>query len=671
MIDPDGTAAAASAAALAERATDAIPGADAEARAQARAQLEAARAIVGITLDVSDGDHWERTDAGLSVGLGWYAARGHGVRETVALALLHLWEGPRAERVAVPRSRRRASLARLRPDAIPLLDTVHRAQAVAELIGVMPGLRSALGAALARSLPTDVSALPRHLQWAVLVLAAAVDGSDADIVSGLDREVCAEWQALHAEAEVSAGVSGVRRVLNTDRRRSALQRYLRAIALLLPGYERLLALDARERGWDADGANPDADARGSEHPDDAAADLGLTAPGSGDSDANAQTADDAEFTPDPGADPNATDDRARAGEGRERAEGADLFAAEHAGFVEHMLDTPMPGGGHLDSRLPAPSDRARDAEPDPASTQRRENAGAGSGGGAARVSLDAYRARVEALSAEIERMRSVWAEVIADRLAPRRHPSSRPRSTGSELAVEALASAVAEARAGAPQPRAFRDHTVRMRRTRRVGSTDYVLIVDRSASMQGVAAALASDAMIIMCEGLAGVARDVADAERVGGVPLDLDIRVALIVFDSTVEVVKPLSAGMSDAVRIAVHGALREPRGSTNDGAALRTAATTLGLEAGSGHPTTEPLERRRVVILVTDGGSNDPLAAGQATQRLRRAGIRVHAIGLGAGDTVVRYAPDARRIDDVQALPDALRALVVDEVASSRVLG
>ncbi|WP_053388294.1 vWA domain-containing protein [Leucobacter japonicus] len=671
MIDPDGTPAAAPAAARAECAAEAVPGADAEARAQARAQLEAVRAIIGITLDVSDGDHWERTDDGLSVGLGWYAARGHGVRETVALALLHLWEGPRAERVEVPRSRRRASLARLRPNAIPLFDAVHRAQAVAELIGVMPGLRSALGAALARSLPTDVSALPRHLQWVVLVLAAAVDVSDADRISGFDREVRVEWQAVNAEADVSTGVFGVRRVLNTDRRRSALQRYLRAIALLLPGYERLLVLDARERGLDADGANSDADARGSEHPDDVPADLGLTAPGSGDSDASAQSADDAESTPDPGADPNATDDRARAGEGRERAEGADLFAAEHAGFVERMLDTPMPGGGHLDSRLPVPSDRARDAEPDPSPTQRRENSGAGSGGGAARVSLDAYRTRAEALSAEIERMRSVWAEVIADRLVPRRHPSSRPRSTGSELAIEALASAVAEARAGAPQPRAFRDHTVRMRRTRRTGSTDYVLIIDRSASMQGAAASLASDAMLIMCEGLAGVARDVADAERVGGLPLDLDIRVALIVFDSTVEVVKPLSAGMSDAARIAVHAALREPRGSTNDGAALRAAATALGLEVDSGQLTTEPLERRRVVILVTDGGSNDPLAAEHAAKRLRRAGIRVHAIGLGAGDTVVRYAPDARRIDDVRALPDALRALVVDEVASSRVRG
>ncbi|MGW9021460.1 VWA domain-containing protein [Leucobacter chromiiresistens] len=644
-------------------------------RAQLRARVEATGAILGIPVRVTDDDAWELTEAGLRVGLGWYGVRGHPEPEAIALALLHLWEGPRNARVERARARRRESFARVRPEAAPLFDAVYRVQSTLELLSAMPGLRPALRSAQQRSIPSDVSAWPRHLQWVAVIVHAGLAGA-ADAGSplvGSVPEVHSEWRGLldpvsdegagGADAETDGSLGVFRRVLGPDPTRAAVRRYERAVAWLLPAYDRLAARDALDRGLDAGGGG--ADPAGDDA--DALGELASSRGASGDADAAGDDESGGEAETSDGGDANAEsdDERARAGEGRETAEGADLFAAQQAGFMDRVLATPMPGGGRTDSSAPLPEDVSAGSEgnpPDP------EGAGGGSGGGATRTDLADYLRRAAELADAIERMRAVWARVIVERAAPRRVASARPSAAGDDLAAESLAQAVAESLAGVPRPRAFRDRALRMRRTRRSGSTDYVLLVDRSASMQGAAAEAAADAMLIMTEALAGAARDVEAAERASGAPLELDIRTALIVFDSAVEVVKPLSAGLDDQVRRAVHGAIRSPRGSTNDGAALRAAALELGVIAADGASTVPRadggLARRRVVILVSDGGSNDPVAAEHALRRLRRGGVEVHGIGIGTADLADRYAPQGRTLRDARALPEMLHGLLLDDV-------
>lgn len=657
---------------------------------QLRARLEAVGAIVGMSVRVTDDETWELTDSGLQVGLGWYGARGHGHSEAAALAFLHLWEGPRNARVEAARARRRSSLVRVRPDAAPLFDAVYRVQSSAELLTAMPGLRAPLAAATYRSVPTDVTAWPRHLQWAAVVLRAAFVGR-ADfgaLLAGTHSDVQLAWRALMVEAigpgapitssergacemdEAIDGLSAFRRVMAPDAQRSSVLRYERAVAWLLGAYDRLAALDALERGLDGGSggrgmgeqdAPPSGVSGSGEEQDDDAAEPDPGGGGENDSTEDPETPDRA------GAEGDSGDERARAGDGRETAEGADLFAAEQAGFLDRVLATPMPGGGRTDSRGPVPE--AATAEDPSAPQPPVDGASGGTAGGTADTALAEYRRRAAELADAIERMRAVWSRVIAERAAPRRVASARPRAEGDDLAAESLAAAIAESRAGVARPRAFRDRAIRLRRTRRSGSTDYVLLVDRSASMQGVAAEAAADSMLIMTEALAGVARDIEEAERASGVALDLDIRTALIVFDSAVDVVKPLSSGLDDAVRRAVHGAIRVPRGSTNDGAALRAAAEQLGVQLGlnparaSRLRSVDGIERRRIVILVSDGGSNDPVAAEHALHRLRAEGVEVHGIGIGPGDLASRYAPQGRTVLDARTLPEVLQSLVFDE--------
>lgn len=630
---------------------------------EAREELRAVGALLGITVTVTDGLAWElvRPEGGapeLRAGLGWYAARGHGTDEAVALALLQLWEGVRGELRAPDRARRARSIVSARPTTAPLVSAVTRLQAAAELLAAMPGLRLRLAAALERGLPEGLAEQPRHLQWAAVLLRAGLGAGAVPVgEAGVDAAVGEEWRALQRLG--AGGLDPLRRVLAPDAERHPLERFERALALLLPPYERLLARDARERGLGLGEALDGAVAQ--EHEGGAATD-DFGAAGSGDSGGEPEPGgegSDAE-----GGDavaPGADDARARPGEGRQNAEGADLFAAEQAGFMSSYLATPLPAEGALVQAVVELAVEAEAAErrDDAAREATREAAGAqGSGGGLAAAD---YRSRASELAAAVERMREVWARVIAERVARVRTIGRRAVPEGETLDQQSLASALAEARAGVQRPAAFLRRESRPRRTRRAGSTDYVLLVDRSASMQGRPAAAAADAALVMLEALAGVERDIAHAEERQGIELDLDIRTGLVLFDAEAELVKPLSRGLDDAVRLRMVAGIRSPRGSTNDGAALRLAAEQLGL---LGEPAGDGRERRRVVIVVSDGGSNDEAASARELRRLRSAGAGVHGIGIGSDEVVRRYAPSSRRVDDPRDIAEAIQQLVESEL-------
>ena len=626
---------------------------EARRRGELRARLTAAGAILGVPVEVTDDETWELVDGALRIGLGWYGARGHGDAEAVALALLHLWEGPRGELVEATRARRVRSIAAQRPETVPLLRAVVRLQSAAELVAAFPGLRGPLEAAMARELPSELRSLPRHLQWVTELLrrgGAAGVGASGPAVD-VDPAVAAELAALVALGH--GGFDPLRRVLAPDPRRTALQRTERALALLLPSYDALRALDAADRGLDAAG-------EGSAESADAGAALDS---GAGSAGADASPGDAPEQS-DAAPDAASADEQehARPGEGSDSAEGADLFAAEHAGFVETMLSTPMPASGAL---LDGIVEQGLEARAEGESSDREP---AGSGGGDARggsTALAAYRERAAALAPAIEAMREVWARVITERIARRPALSRRAEPEGEELATDALPAAIAEVLAGVARPRAYRRRVSRPRPTRRAGHTDYVFLIDRSASMQGRIAAAASDAMLVLLEALSGVERDVQHAERALGSSLELDVRTALLVFDADVEIVKPLSSGLDDGVRRRLDAAIRAPQGSTNDGAALRAAAAQWGgTGGGAGAGGGDGQERKRIVFLISDGGSNDPVAAARELRALRNLGVRVVGCGFGSDEMTNRYAPDGRRIDDPARLAETLSAVIVDEL-------
>ena len=615
--------------------------------------LRAVAALVGISVTVSDGDEWQLDERGLRVGLGWYAARGHSPDEATALALLQLWEGVRGVRVAPERAARARLLTRARPELAPLVVAVSRAGAAAEVIAVFPGMRGPLLAALRRGIPSDLAPLALSDQFLALVLNSGFGGFTDHDFTGVAPEVQHEWD-LASHFGGAAGLA-VQRVLRPDPDRAALERFERALTLLTPGYERLIALARMGLGAEGAAAPP--------HEGGAASDESGAA--AENASAESESGDDEDSGDETSRDQGATADQppahARPG-GGDIAEGADLFQAEQAGDVTQFLDTPLPAEGALTAAFAALDSESNESD--------GGEVRAGAGGGLGMRGSD-YEARTAALASSIEDMRSVWHEVTAERVASVATLGRTPRAEGETLDTSALATGLAAVRAGVTRPRVFLQREHHTRRSHRAGNTDYVLLIDRSSSMQGRPARAAADAAIVMLEGLAAAARDIAQAESQSGLDLELQLRTSLIVFDARAHVVKPLSTGVSDDVRHKLLAAVTAPQGSTNDAAALAAAAAQLrgdanpggdsGNAAGGLPSLASARQRRRIVFVLSDGGTNDALAATHALRGLRALGATVFGIGLGSDDLRERYAPHGARVDE----PERLATVVSDLIA------
>lgn len=643
-----------------------------QGEARLRGAITAASSLLGVPIEVHDGAEWEVRDGIVRVGLQEFMASSHasqceeralsdGVDDAVARVLLLLWESVRMARTTPTVRTRRLAIARARPELEPALAGLDRMIAVSELLTAMSHLRMPLLRTVRADLPHAPGELPRHLQWVSVLLAATLDAGLARQYAGsLAPEVVAELDALQRLDEVhgTAVASILRLVLATRAKYSAMQRFERAYGVLMPPYERLLEIDLRERGLGTgasrDGHRADADAEVAGFGHSVSKDDSAT-PG----DATSEQGGDAESTV-------AADDAAaaRAGDHRETAEGADLFAAERAGFVGRVLDTPLPADGAWAEHLEMP-ETAEVRHQDASRAQSRVNSSMPTQGPRpSHPAAQAYRDAVREHAASIEDMREVWRRVVSERLGMRATLSRTPRQEGELLDSDSLVRAVAETHAGVERPHAFRAREQRARRTRRQGSTDYVLLVDRSASMQGPLADAAADASLIMLESLAAAHRDIAAEEQSRGVDLELEIRTALIVFDSAPLVVKPLSKSLTDDARRTMHAEIRSPRGSTDDAAALTAAWQELEPRAGAGRA----IERRRVVIVVGDGGANDAARTDIELRRLRAAGVQVIGVGIGTNDLLARYAPDGVRLDDPAELAGELYRIMERTAESAR---
>ncbi len=611
---------------------------------QAAAQLHAVGAMLGVEVTVADGEEWHVDARGLRVGIDWYLRRGHGEREAAALAALQLWEGPRELMRAPERARRASAIERSRPWLAPLLGSVRRAQAMGELLKSMPGLRAPVQAAVFRGLPGDLSALPRHVQWACLVLASGVPQVRG--IRGEDRAVAAEWQAMLAAAGVDeAGFDALDRVLSPRRGVTPLRRLERALALLLPGYERLHALDVADQGVQPTVLG------GSDR-----AELSLRADERLGSEDFAPGDDEQPGDASPDDQPNDRESEHTSTSGVPDPD--ELFASARERFAQTVLATPIPDAAALLDAMRPLDEATAEALDDAAS-----HAGGAGVAAAPAVTLAAYRAKAEQLAAAIDGVRAVWQSVISERVAPRSSRSRIPVPDGDELTRDALVGAVAQTLAGVREPAAFTRRVTKPRLARSAGSTDYVLMVDRSASMTGAVADAAADAALVMIEALAAAERDISHGERTAGIDLELDIRSSLIVFAAEATVLKPLSHGLNDAARRRLFAEVRSPGGSTNDAAALRAAGEQLGIDLRGAHPA-DGLARRRIAILVGDGGTNDAPAAARELHRLRAAGVSVHAVGIGTDDLAIRYAPQGASIADARELPAALTRIIEREL-------
>lgn len=563
------------------------------------AQITTAARTLGLSVFVDQGVTWRIENGTICIGTGYY--RGTLTDDPLtAMVILDLWATVILNTPGTGRTHRRATLERERPELAPLLATIDRIQALGEVLIAYPGFREPLRVAFTRIFSLHFDTLHFDTQHPGATQEQPSEPGTAFLAGVL-------LEAIHPDTQTAQQQSLQIALTPThplDRERT----FLRLLALLLPAYEEHLSATT---GLTHLGGNQP-DETDPETPNLDATDLGEPP-------SNADLADEQD------------EETARSGGGEEHAEGADLFEAEHAGTLTRMLDTPMPvTAAHAlatehDDQANTPETR------DPSTAPLRLGDDAARDDAARQVNLAAYRHRITTHQHEIDAMRDVWRTLIHDRTEARRTLSRTPVEEGHTLHLEHLPQAVAEALAGNPHPRAYAQPTIRTREREDTGNIDLIIAIDRSSSMRPVAPA-AADAAMVMIEALAAVNRDIETEEQRLGMRIDTRIRTALLVYDSLVHVVKPLTAHVDDASRAELYSRVLTTRGGTNDTEMFAEVLRQF---------THTPGHRRRIVMVVTDGGSSDPVSAASALERLRSQGIVVCGIGVQADAVRERFTP------------------------------
>ena len=254
-----------------------------------------------------------------------------------------------------------------------------------------------------------------------------------------------------------------------------------------------------------------------------------------------------------------------------------------------------------------------------------------------------YDNKVKRLHRQIDQMRQIFQSVLNKVVTARRGLGRHAHQDGDILDPNRLAQTITEA---------FQRHEAVRGRVELNCKTDYFFVFDCSASMSGKPAQAAASCAIIMLEGLASMERDIRKLEKEQAVDLsDLSIRTSLYTFGSNATCHKPLGSSLSDKQRLDTYAAVTAAdAGGTADYLALQEIA-----HLPHDH------DRQRIIVVVTDGASNNPDATQAAISQLRRdQNTVVYGVSIGSDAAEQLYAPNAKLINDPKDLPNVLQSFI-----------
>lgn len=262
-----------------------------------------------------------------------------------------------------------------------------------------------------------------------------------------------------------------------------------------------------------------------------------------------------------------------------------------------------------------------------------------------------YDSEVKRLHRQIDQMRQIFQSVLNEVVTARRGLSRRPHQDGDILDPNRLAQTVVDIESGVA-PKAFQRYETVRGRTELNCKTDYFFVFDCSASMGGEPAQAAASCAVIMLEGLASMERDIRQLEEQQNIDLsDLSVRTSLYTFGSNATCHKPLGSSLNDKQRLDTYAAVTAAdAGGTADYLALQEIADL---------PRSQ--DRQRIIIVVTDGQSNDPGATQTAISQLRRdQNTVVYGVSIGSAAAEQLYAPNAKLVNDPKDLPNVLQSFI-----------
>lgn len=260
----------------------------------------------------------------------------------------------------------------------------------------------------------------------------------------------------------------------------------------------------------------------------------------------------------------------------------------------------------------------------------------------------------------IQELRNLIERIIAKRLKPAEAPRY-PVEEGEDLVDPALL--VSDVKAGNLEPKVWETTEVKEKRGDRFGEVEITLICDRSSSMAengGAKLREQQKAAVLMMEALKEFA-ELCEEEKVNlEKPLEIRLEIYSFQQDSNDSApLKKMSKELGEKERIEAASILSSAPGGTTDFIPLETINENLDDEIKK---KISEGELKKIVIIFTDGVSNDADRTKKILKTLRLSGII--AVGVGITEdgeaALATYAPDARLAKKAEELALILAELL-----------
>ena len=257
-------------------------------------------------------------------------------------------------------------------------------------------------------------------------------------------------------------------------------------------------------------------------------------------------------------------------------------------------------------------------------------------------------------------MRNFFAGLLDERVTTVRRLNN-PSDQGAVLNSAGLAQTFVDIKTGIKNPpQAFLEYSSSDKEREAEGHFDCFLAVDCSGSMDGDRTNEARKAAVVFLEGLSVFEREIRERERSGAVRVDWDVRSSVLVFGDTAETVKPLSSNLTEKQRLDTFTRISSGMGGTSDYLALEKIASEIEVEINS---SPDKKNRRRIIMVLTDGESSDTSRLTTAIARLTRLDCSI--VGIGIQTNAIGIYPQGRSINDVKDLTSTLSGIIEREIS------
>lgn len=263
----------------------------------------------------------------------------------------------------------------------------------------------------------------------------------------------------------------------------------------------------------------------------------------------------------------------------------------------------------------------------------------------------------------VEELRELIAKIIAKRMKPALAPQY-PVEEGEELVDPA--ELVSQFQVGNLEPKVWETYEIKEKKGKKFGEVEITLVCDRSGSMDGAKLIEQQKAAVLMMEALKEFA-DLCDEEKIN-LARPLEVRSEIYSFQATSEDSHPLkkmSKELGEKERIEISAVLSSvPGQSTTDFIPLENIAAQL--DENTKRKIAEG-EVKKIVIVFTDGVSDNPQRVKNVLERLKKENII--AVGVGITEesktALETYAPGARLAETAEKLPLVLAELLREHLA------